>query len=93
MSRLRQIPVSSSLNRPVFLLGAERKPVIITLALTSLIILSDMSPVKVLLGLVFWSFAMSLLRLLAKADPHLIQIYLKRLKYKAFYPAFSRAIK
>jgi type IV secretory pathway TrbD component len=30
---------------------------------------------------------------MAKADPHLIQIYVRRLKYKTFYPACSRAIK
>ena len=93
MGRLRQIPVSSSLNRPILLLGAERKPVIIILVLTALMILSDISLFKILLGLVFWAFAMGLLRLMAKVDPHLIQIYLRRLKYKAFYPACSRAVK
>lgn len=93
MGRLRQIPVSSSLNRPILLLGAERKPVIIILVLTALMILSDISLLKMLLGLVFWAFAMGLLRLMAKVDPHLIQIYLRRLKYKAFYPACSRAVK
>jgi len=93
MRRLREIPVSSSLNRPILLLGAERKPVIFTLVLTSLLILSDISLFKIILGMVFCAFAMGLLRLMAKADPHLIQIYLRRLKYKAFYPACSRAIK
>lgn len=93
MSRLRQISVSRSLNRPILLLGAERKPVIITLVLTGLLILSDISLFRIILGIVFWVIAMGLLRLMAKADPNLIQIYLRRLKYKAFYPACSRAIK
>jgi type IV secretory pathway TrbD component len=93
MSRLRQIPVSSSLNRPILLLGAERKPVIIVMVLTGLLILSDISVFKLVLAFVFWVIAMGLLRLMAKADPHLIQIYVRRLKYKTFYPACSRAIK
>ncbi len=74
-------------------MGGERVPVIFTIVLSALIMLSDINVVRITLGILFWILAMGILRLMAKTDPHLSQIYLRRLKYKAFYPAFSRAYK
>jgi type IV secretion system protein TrbD len=93
MSALRHLPFSRSLNRPLLLLGGERKPVILFAVMALLLFLSDISPVKFVLALLLWSFAVGLLRLMAKIDPSLSQVYLRRLKYQAFYPALSRAFK
>lgn len=93
MSSLRKLSVSSSLTQPVLLLGGERMPVVITFVLFFIIILSDISILKTILGFVFLSISLALLRLMAKIDPQLIRIYLRRLQYQPFYPAFSRAIR
>jgi len=93
MSTLRYLPFSRSLNRPLLLLGGERKPVILFAVMALLLFLSDISPVKFVLALLLWSFTMGLLRLMAKIDPSLSQVYLRRLKYQAFYPALSRAFR
>ncbi len=91
MGALRHLPFSRSLNRPLHLLGGERKPVIIAALLALLLFLSDISLLKLVLAIVIWSVSMAVLRLMAKADPALSQVYFRRLKYKAYYPALSRA--
>lgn len=93
MSRLRKLSVSNSLTQPVLLLGGERKPVIITFVLFFIIVLSDISILKAFLGFSFLTISLAILRLMAKRDPQLIRIYLRRLQYQPFYPAFSRAIR
>jgi type IV secretion system protein TrbD len=90
MSELRRIPFSRVLHRPNLLLGGERQWVILLGVLASGLILSDIAPLKIILGITLWSVGLSLLRLMAKVDPDLSQVYFRRLKYKRFYPAQSR---
>jgi type IV secretion system protein VirB3 len=40
-------------------------------------------------GSIFWITALFLLRLMAKADPKMRQVYLRHIKYKKYYPARS----
>jgi len=40
-------------------------------------------------GVTLWAFALYVLRLMAKSDPQLRQVYLRHRKYKAYYPARS----
>jgi type IV secretion system protein TrbD len=88
---LKRKTFASSLNRPILLLGGERKPVIASALLSLLMVLSD--PLNVFRDLIafgIWLLLIGALRLMAKADPCLIKIYMARLKYKAYYPAVSR---
>ena len=87
---LKRKAFSTSLNRPVLLLGGERKPVIVSALLSLMLLLSDMNVCRFFLALGLWLLLIAALRLMAKADPCLIKIYLSRLKYKAYYPAVSR---
>ena len=91
MSKLRQIPFSRTLHRPNLLLGGERPWVILLGVIAAGLILSDISVLKILLGLGIWTVGLGLLRQMAKADPYLSQVYFRRLKYRRFYPAQSRA--
>jgi type IV secretory pathway TrbD component len=92
MSQLRRIPFPRTLHRPNLLLGGERKLVILLGVIAFGLILSDISPFKIILGLGIWSIGLALLRLMAKADPQLSQVYLRRLKYQRYYPAQSRVV-
>lgn len=88
---LKRKTFSTSLNRPVLLLGGERKPVIMSAILSLMLLLSDPFNVfRFALALGLWLLFIAALRMMAKADPCLIKIYLARLKYKAYYPAVSR---
>ena len=91
METLRRTPFPRALHRPNLLLGGERRLVIITAALALGLFLSDISLLKGILALVSWTMALAVLRLMAKIDPQLSQIYLRYLKYRKFYPAQSRA--
>ena len=44
-------------------------------------------------GIGLWFTSLYLLRLMAKADPQLRQVYLRHRRYRAFYPARSSAFK
>ncbi len=90
---LNRVPFNRSINRPLLLLGGERKLVILSGVLAFMLFLSDISLLKFILAFLLWIGAMSLLRLMAKRDPQLSKIYLRRLKYKAYYPAHSRLFK
>jgi type IV secretory pathway TrbD component len=91
MSRLRRLPFSRTLHRPNLLLGGERPWVIMLGVIAAGLILSDISVLKILVGVGVWTIGLALLRQMAKADPYLSQIYFRRLKYRRFYPAQSRA--
>jgi type IV secretory pathway TrbD component len=91
MEELKMTPISPSINRPILLMGCERVPLIWTGIIVISVILPDMlNPIKLAVAIGIWFLAVTVLRLTAKKDPNLLQIYFRRLKYKAFYPAFSR---
>lgn len=92
MTGLNHTPFSPALNRPHLLLGGERKLVILVIVSALIVILSDISVVKIALGLLLWLVSVALLRRMAKYDPDLSAIYLRRVRYQAYYPAQSRAI-
>jgi len=91
MDDLKYTPVSPSINRPILLLGCERNPIItIGLILASLLLPDMFNPIKFAVVITLWLVALKILQTTAKKDPNLLTIYFRRLKYKAFYPAFSR---
>ena len=89
MSELRRIPVRRSLNRETLLLGAERELVLVTGLLAFTLIFVSMAIPIVILGLITWVMIIGILRTMAKADPILSKLYIRHLKYEAYYPPFS----
>lgn len=92
MNRLRRIPFRRVLYRPNLLLGGERGLVIAGAGVLSLIPLSDVNVIRITIAVVLWFTWVALTRWMAKIDPHMSIVYLRSLKYKAYYPARSRAI-
>jgi type IV secretion system protein VirB3 len=72
------------------MLGGERKPVYLTALLCAGVAVSAPDVPSIVLGGAVWGFAMPLWRSMAKADPQMVQVYIRSLRYKRYYPARSR---
>jgi type IV secretion system protein VirB3 len=72
------------------MLGGERKPVYLTALLCAGVAVSALNVPSILLGGVVWSLTMPLWRSMAKSDPQMVQVYIRSLRYKRYYPARSR---
>ena len=88
-SELKKIPVFTALNKPNLLLGAERELTLFIGLFSALLVFIALTWQTFILGIALWFGVMVLLRMMAKKDPMLSKIYLRHIKYKAFYPAHS----
>jgi type IV secretion system protein VirB3 len=86
---LKAVKVHSALNRPNLLLGAERELTLMLGLICTIMVFLALTWQTALLGIVLWGVLLTLLRMMAKADPMMSKIYLRHLRYKAFYPAHS----
>lgn len=86
---LKSIKVHSALNRPNLLLGAERELTLMLGLICTIMVFLALTWQTALLGIFLWIVLISLLRMMAKADPMMSKVYLRHLRYKPFYPAHS----
>lgn len=86
MDEPRRIPIHRSLNRPHMLIGGERELVQFSGLIAALIILSAMSLISLVCGLLFWTLAMAVLIRMGRADPQLSKVYQRHIRYKPYYP-------
>ena len=86
----RTIPIYKALNKSHMILGGERNLVLMTGLISFTLIFAALSLETLILGLIFWFTGLFLLRKMGRADPMLSRVYLKHLRYRSFYPAFSR---
>ncbi|NQY73241.1 MAG: VirB3 family type IV secretion system protein [Candidatus Margulisbacteria bacterium] len=89
MDKIREIPIRRSLHRSNLLLGAERELVLLTGLMSFTLIFSSMSVMVMVIGIGIWFAITAILRLMAKFDPVLSKIYIRHIKYRAYYPAKS----
>lgn len=85
----REIVIHPSANRPHLLLGGDRELVIscgVAAAALAFLISTWWS---FLGGLCIWLVSVAVLARMGKADPMLRHVYLKHVRYAAFYPAKS----
>lgn len=87
---LRRIPLHRSLNRASLLMGGERKLVLFTLLIAVAVGFVGLRPIFMALALAFWLVCMALLRMMAKADPYMSEVYQRYARYQPYYPPFSR---
>lgn len=87
MDEPRRIPIHRSLNRPNLILGGERELVLMTMLFAAMIAFTASSWVQVAIGVVFWLTVHAMLVEMAKNDPAMSKVYLRHVRYKAFYPA------
>jgi len=86
---LRKIPIRRSANRASLFMGGDRELVLFSGALSSALIFSAQELQATLFGIFLWVFALYALRLIAKSDPRMRQVYLRHRRYVEYYPARS----
>jgi len=87
--RPREIVIHQSANRPNQILGGDRELVLIAMLTAISLAFSLGSWWGIGLSVAFWVGAAAVLQRMGKADPLLRQIYVRHIRYKAFYPAKS----
>lgn len=93
MSGLRHTPLHRALHRPNLILGGERELVLLSGLVAGGLIVSALNLAATLVGLAVWLIALSVLRMMAAADPHLSQVYGRQLKYSLYYAPRARAFR
>ncbi|QLF71752.1 VirB3 family type IV secretion system protein (plasmid) [Peteryoungia desertarenae] len=82
---LKRSRIHRALSRPNLLMGADRELVLATGLAAVILIFVVLTIYSVILGLSIWMMIIGLLRLLAKSDPLMRQVYLRHLSYRSSY--------
>jgi type IV secretion system protein VirB3 len=82
---LNRVPIHRSLHRHNLLAGADRELTLMSALLAGTCIFVAMSIPVAVIGLVLWFFALAMLRMMAKADPKMRDVYVRHIRYRAFY--------
>ncbi|MBS4005977.1 MAG: conjugal transfer protein TrbD [Afipia sp.] len=84
-SNLHPSRIHRALSRPNLLLGADRELVLMTGLAAVILIFVVLTWFSVLLGLLVWSGIVGILRMMAKVDPMMRQVYLRHIRYQPRY--------
>lgn len=87
---LRRVQFHRVLYRPQLLLGGERELVLMVTVIAIALPVNGLNIPAAVVGALVWALAMPALRWMAKRDPQMSRIYLRHVRYRAFYPAQSR---
>jgi len=83
-------PIPRVLSRPHLLLGAEREPVLIAALLFGGVAVASMTIIAWVVCGGLWALALMIFQWVAKFDPQFSKVYVRNLRYRSHYPAFSR---
>ncbi len=81
--------IHQSANRPNQILGGDRELVLIAMLTAISLAFSLGTWWGIGLSIAFWVGAVAVLQRMGKADPLLRHIYVRHIRYRAFYPAKS----
>ena len=79
------IPIRRAGNRDNLVLGGDREMVMLTGLLAGALVFSAQELKATVFGIAMWVVAVQVFRLMAKADPKMRFVYLRRRRYKAYY--------
>lgn len=88
-AELRRTVLHRALHRPNLLMGGERELMLFTMLVTGGLALSALNLPALLVCGGVWLAVAAVLRMMAKADPMMSQVYVRGLRYHAYYPAQS----
>jgi type IV secretion system protein VirB3 len=96
VDRPREVIIHQSANRPNQILGGDRELILIA-ALTAVSLAFALATWwGICISVGFWIAAVAVLERMGKADPMLRHVYMRHIRYRAFYPAksglFSRCL-
>ena len=86
---LERLPIYRALHQPILLGGAERSPAIMLATASVGVAMNGMTVVALSIGLLLWFVGFPLLRLAAKSDPKMIEVYRRSTLYRGYYPPRS----
>ena len=81
--------IHRALSRPNLLMGADRELVLLTGLASVILVFVVLTWFSVLFGTAIWIAVVAALRMMAKADPIMRQIYLRHAGYRLTYRANS----
>jgi type IV secretion system protein TrbD len=90
MDRPREIVIHQSANRPHLLLGGDRELVLFAALMSAMLIFALVTWWAIVAGIAIWIGAVAILSRMGRFDPMLRQVYVRHVKYRAFYPAKGR---
>lgn len=85
----RETAIHQSANRPNLLLGGDRELVLVMVMICGGLAFSLASWWGIGLAVGLWIGSMAALQRMGKADPLLRAVYLRHIRYAAYYPAKS----
>ncbi|HTN60512.1 MAG TPA: conjugal transfer protein TrbD [Devosia sp.] len=77
--------IHRALSRPNHLMGADRELVLLTGLATVILIFVVLTWISTFFGIAIWIVLIGALRMMAKADPMMRQVYLRHVGYKSSY--------
>ena len=77
--------IHRALSRPNHLMGADRELVLLTGLAAVILMFVVLTWYSLLFGMVVWIAVVGALRLMAKADPMMRQVYLRHIRYQQTY--------
>jgi type IV secretion system protein TrbD len=82
---LRRNPIHRALSRPNLLMGADRELLLLTGIAAVILIFVVLTIYSAILGVIVWIVIVGLLRMMAKSDPLMRQVYARHISYKPYY--------
>ena len=86
---LEIVPIHRGLIRSNLFLGGDRELVMFSGLIAGTLIFYTWEIKAALVGVIFWSFALWVLRMMAKHDPKMRQTYMRHRLYHGYYPPKS----
>ncbi len=87
LSGLQRNRIHRALSRPNLLMGADRELVLLTGLAAVILIFVVLTIYSALFGAAVWVVIVGLLRMMAKSDPLMRQVYMRHISYKHYYRA------
>jgi len=88
-SSLAHSRIHRALSRPNLLMGADRELVLLTGLASAILIFVVLTWYAAVLGAAIWLVAVAVLRMMAKSDPLMRQVYVRHIAYRPTYRATS----
>ncbi|WP_160012104.1 conjugal transfer protein TrbD [Rhizobium sp. 18055] len=84
-SALHQNRIHRALSRPNLLMGADRELVLLAGLASIILIFVVLTVYSALFGIAIWTVVVGALRMMAKSDPLMRQVYVRHMRYRAYY--------
>ena len=86
---LESVPIHRALTRSNLFLGGDRELVMFSGLIAGTLVFYAWDLRSAVVGTLFWFFSIYVLRLMAKHDPRLRDVYMRHRIYKPYYPPTS----